>query len=471
MAIFHFSAKTVSRGDARSSTAAAAYRAGEKIVDVRTGEISNYKRKRGVGPGEVILPGGGTLTRSELWNKVEAQHKRGDAVVAREFEVALPHELTEPQQVALASEFFRSVADQYGVAVDWNLHRGHRGNRNVHVHGLMSACYCTPDGTMGKKAVELDPIHCKRAGIPNAMESQRVRWQDACNKALADAGHDARIDHRSHEARGLVEAPTQHHGPAIAGILSRGEPSHVAARQDVERAARQRLLVERARDEAQLVIARAQAAAADIDLRALEIADAARQEIAAAQRAKVAELARADALRADSQRLALLSAHAVYDAAVSVLDDAEAAETTARKRVDLLQIARDAAVIGQRDAGGGLAKSALALIKLPIWLKAIKLYDAAVQALTRAVRAVATARQKVAQAWKKVLGLDPAARTTQQQAGDALIAKLRPASLSVSAPVSAPVLVPVPAVHQHDDADGDGDDGLGAGSVPPPPGG
>ena len=36
MAIYHFSAKTVSRSGGRSSTAAAAYRAAERIVDERS---------------------------------------------------------------------------------------------------------------------------------------------------------------------------------------------------------------------------------------------------------------------------------------------------------------------------------------------------------------------------------------------------------------------------------------------------
>lgn len=48
MAIFHFSAKTVSRSAGRSSTAAAAYRSAERIVDERTGEIHDYTRKGGV---------------------------------------------------------------------------------------------------------------------------------------------------------------------------------------------------------------------------------------------------------------------------------------------------------------------------------------------------------------------------------------------------------------------------------------
>ncbi|MDR1535337.1 MAG: hypothetical protein LBU64_09610 [Planctomycetota bacterium] len=39
MSIFHCQAKAISRAAERSATAAAAYRAGERIIDERAGEI------------------------------------------------------------------------------------------------------------------------------------------------------------------------------------------------------------------------------------------------------------------------------------------------------------------------------------------------------------------------------------------------------------------------------------------------
>lgn len=230
MAIFHFSAKTVSRAEGRSSVAAAAYRSGECLTDERTGEISDYRRKGGVIAGDVVLPGGKTMPRSQLWNAVEAKHKRGDAVVAREFEIALPHELSDDQRAALVGVYARELADQYGVAVDWNMHSPGGDKLNQHAHVMLTACYCAPDGTMGKKAVELDPIHCARAKILNPMEVQRERWQDLCNQALERAGQEARIDHRTLEAQGIERAPGVHLGPAASAIVDRGEVSQIAER-------------------------------------------------------------------------------------------------------------------------------------------------------------------------------------------------------------------------------------------------
>jgi hypothetical protein len=233
MAVYHFSAKTVSRSAGRSSTAAAAYRAGERIVDERTGEIHDYTRKGGVVDSLVVLPHGGTMDRAELWNKVEAHHKRGDATVAREFVVALPAELDAAQRQELARTYARELADRYGVGVDLNVHApGKDGDqRNHHAHILLTSCYCGPTGTLGKKAVELDPIHCQRQKLPNVVEVERERWEQHANRALEKAGKEARIDHRSLAEQGIYDrAPTVHLGPDATAIKRRGGVSTIEER-------------------------------------------------------------------------------------------------------------------------------------------------------------------------------------------------------------------------------------------------
>ena len=233
MAVYHFSAKTVSRAAGRSSTAAAAYRSGARIVDERTGEIHDYTRKSGVVDSLVVLPHGGTMNRADLWNKVEAHHKRGDATVAREFVVALPAELDAAQRKELARTYARELADRYGVGVDLNIHApGKEGDqRNHHAHILLTACYCGPTGALGKKAVELDPIHCQRQKLQNVVEVERERWEQHANRALEKAGQDARIDHRSLEAQGITDRlPGVHLGPTATAIERSGRDSDIARR-------------------------------------------------------------------------------------------------------------------------------------------------------------------------------------------------------------------------------------------------
>jgi hypothetical protein len=56
MAIYHLSVKPISRAGGRSATAAIAYRSGERVHDLSTGETFDYTRKRGVEHAEIVLP-------------------------------------------------------------------------------------------------------------------------------------------------------------------------------------------------------------------------------------------------------------------------------------------------------------------------------------------------------------------------------------------------------------------------------
>ena len=50
----------------------------------------------------------------------------------------------------------------------------------------------------------------------------REAWATAANRCLELAGHDSRIDHRSHAERGLEERPTIHEGVAAQALERRG---------------------------------------------------------------------------------------------------------------------------------------------------------------------------------------------------------------------------------------------------------
>jgi hypothetical protein len=214
MAIFHLHMKKISRSEGRSATAAAAYISGEDIHCDREGITRKYAHRTKAGEiGEkfLILPSGELADRAKFWNDIERHHKRGDAVLAREFEIALPHELTNSQRAEIVRDYAAELSKRYGVAVDACIHRPH-DDKNHHVHMLLSACHVGLDDKLGKKCVELDPIHCKRAKITNAADEQRERWQDIANTALEAAGHDSRIDHRTLIAQGIDRAPTIHIG-------------------------------------------------------------------------------------------------------------------------------------------------------------------------------------------------------------------------------------------------------------------
>ena len=74
MAIYHCSIKIISRGKGQSAIAAAAYRAGEKIVSEYDGRTSDYTHKGGIVHKEVMIPDNAPAEykdRAVLWNSVE----------------------------------------------------------------------------------------------------------------------------------------------------------------------------------------------------------------------------------------------------------------------------------------------------------------------------------------------------------------------------------------------------------------
>lgn len=227
MAIYHLSVKTVSRSQGRSATAAAAYRSGSEISDHRTGEVHDYTRKQGVMHSEIILPDGADERfqgRSVLWNEAEQAENRKNSTVAREYEVALPSELDDAERKTLATEFGDWLSKRFRVGVDVCIHDPHRegDDRNHHAHILTTTREI--DGPqLGKKTRELDQ---KKSG---AIEEVRETWGRMVNGALERSHSQERVDHRSHERRGLEEVPTIHEGPAATAMTRRGIDSDRAS--------------------------------------------------------------------------------------------------------------------------------------------------------------------------------------------------------------------------------------------------
>jgi len=217
MAIYHCSIKTVSRAKGRSAPAAAAYRAGVELEEKRTGEVHDFTRKRGVLHTELVLPNGVTMSRSELWNAAEFAETRKNSTVAREYEVALPDELSEAGQKSLARDFAAEIAWKYGVAADVCIHEPDpRGDqRNRHAHILTTTRVVTANG-FGPKTRVLD----ERAS--GQVEWIREKWAEMCNTALEREQRPERVSHLSLLDQGLTREPQQHQGPTATAMQRRG---------------------------------------------------------------------------------------------------------------------------------------------------------------------------------------------------------------------------------------------------------
>lgn len=222
MAIYHCEVKTISRKSGRTSTAAAAYRAGEKIKDTRTLEVFDYTKKKTVISADVVLPSDVTkkITRSDLWNMAEGAEKRKDATVAREYVIALPDELPREAQRELALKFAQALADRYHVAADVALHAPDRrgDERNIHAHILTTTRRITERGELADKTRELDGMASGRQQVTQIREL----WAQMANAELARHGRDERIDHRTLKAQGIDRAPQIHVGVHATQMERRG---------------------------------------------------------------------------------------------------------------------------------------------------------------------------------------------------------------------------------------------------------
>jgi hypothetical protein len=184
--------------------AGAAYRAGLNLTNEHTGERHDYTRKTGVlASGIVAPPGAPAWARdaAKLWNAAEAAETRRNSVVAREFLVSLPHELTEGQRVELARDLTAELVGRFSFAAMFAVHAPdkHADERNHHVHILATTRAMGVAG-LGAKTRELDD---RRSG---AVDEVRDMVATTINRHLEHAGLAARVDHRSLMAQQLAAA-------------------------------------------------------------------------------------------------------------------------------------------------------------------------------------------------------------------------------------------------------------------------
>lgn len=239
MAIYHFSAKIISRANGSSALAAAAYRSASRLHDERLDRHNDFSNKAGVVHSEVLLPDGAPeqlADREKLWNAVEAVELRKDAQLAREIEFAIPRELNQAEGIRLAREFVQAEFVNRGMAADLNVHWdvGADGEAKPHAHVMLALREVDADG-FGKKNRDWNRT--------DLLEKWRERWAGHVNARLAELGIDARVDHRSLEVQGIDLEPQHKIGPAAARMAEQGLTSErLEEHQDIARANGEKLL-------------------------------------------------------------------------------------------------------------------------------------------------------------------------------------------------------------------------------------
>lgn len=235
MAIYHCTCKIISRGQGRSAVGAAAYRSGEKLYNEYDGIEHDYTKKGGVVYSEIMLCENAPKEyqdRQTLWNAVEQIEKSSKAQLVREYEVALPVELSREEQIKLVRDFAKENFVDNGICVDFSIHDKEDGNPHAHI--MLTTRPIEQDNSWGvkqKKEYILDKngqkqydkkkqtYKCKTVKTTNwdskeFLQHSRESWAEKVNQELEKKSLPQRIDHRSLKEQGVDRVPTIHEGGA-----------------------------------------------------------------------------------------------------------------------------------------------------------------------------------------------------------------------------------------------------------------
>jgi hypothetical protein len=224
MATYHFSIKSGKRGKAQNHAVYIA-REGKHSKDQIESDL--------IAKSSGNLPAWANDNPVEFW-KAADKHERINGAAYRELEVALPSELTDEQNLKLVQELIKlEIQDKpYQFAI--HAPKAALGEVDQpHAHIMFSDRLA--DGIERKPEQHFkrynprDPSRggCKKdsggkekAVLKNELLTIRENWAELQNQALAEHGHDARVDHRSNKQRGITKPAERHLGQAGVKLMT-----------------------------------------------------------------------------------------------------------------------------------------------------------------------------------------------------------------------------------------------------------
>ena len=221
MASYHLSVRVGKRGCGGSHAdyvqregAYKNYRDGEDLVHTESANLPSWAEHK---PGEFFR-------QADL-------HERKNGSVYREFEIALPRELTAVQRIQFVREFvFQEIGNKHPVV--WAIHNPSaaiEGGEQPHAHIMF--CERTLDAIergpeqFFKRYNSKAPLKggCQKSNVfsgglksderRTAIVGLRERFANLQNKHLKKHGHDTRVSHLSLAEQGVQRTPEKHLGP------------------------------------------------------------------------------------------------------------------------------------------------------------------------------------------------------------------------------------------------------------------
>ncbi|MBW7900334.1 MAG: MobA/MobL family protein [Rhodocyclaceae bacterium] len=222
MSIYHLNIKRGSRSENRLSVDKHDYimRLG-RFAERHDGELAHAESGN--------MPAWAVGNPRQFWALAD-ERERANGTLYHEVEFALPRELTQAQQIKAARELTRSICGRQHP-YSWGLH-DKAGNPHVHLmfSGRQLDAIKRDADQFFKRYNTKSPEKggCRKessgdARGPEWVARVRQNWQIIANRHLAAAGHSARIDHRSHVARGIEDAPGVHLGRKVHRMEQAGK--------------------------------------------------------------------------------------------------------------------------------------------------------------------------------------------------------------------------------------------------------
>ena len=256
-ALFHLSVRTGSRSKGQSARAAAAYiqRDAEYGRDRETADELLYTESG-------HMPAWAEAESTTYWDAADL-HERANGRLFKRLEFALPTALSAAEQRELAVGFARHLTATEQLPYTLAIHAG--DGTNPHCHLLISER--TNDGLERSPEQWFRRYNAAEPEQGGARKTEALKpraWLDATrealaeqtNQALAEAGYELRIDHRSYAEQGIARVPGVHLGPTVAAMEARGIATERGA--EARAVAQQNAELERAREELAYERARAE---------------------------------------------------------------------------------------------------------------------------------------------------------------------------------------------------------------------
>lgn len=247
----------VKRSKGQSAVEKASYISRSILVSEYDGQTYRPKYHEDLVHSEISLPQNAPkeyADRATLWNAVELSEKGQKSQLARMLKASLPNEWSYELAEEVVRDYVQRNFVDKGMCVDWAIHdsENDKGQRNLHIHVLLTMRPLTENGEWGaktKKIYVLDengeriPLIDKKTGQQKVDKRNRKQWKcqtvestdwnsrenammwrrdlaDTINATNEQLGIAVHWEHRSFKEQGIDKEPTIHIG-AVANALER----------------------------------------------------------------------------------------------------------------------------------------------------------------------------------------------------------------------------------------------------------